>query len=506
MANERTVNNSINTSFPDIKTEVKIKSIARKLLSIPALIAIDLAAVIGSLLAAFYLRSSIFQSLFPSFFPEELLESTFSNIWWFPLVVIFCLLYENLYQKRLPFWTEVEILLKAVTLSVFLTIVWLYLAQVDQEISRTLIILTWFSLIILLPLFRYYGKILLSFLTLWKKPVLIVGSGSAAMLIARALQREKTIGYEVIGLLEHKNNLAGPSSFKQSPAIPLIGTTDHAEDIISKTGVEDIIIAVSGLPTRKLVKMTNRLQRMTSNVLLMPDLFGLALSGIELQYFFQEQTLLLQIKNRLKSTFNRAIKQTMDLLLGAILFLLSLPLLALLALAVKLDSKGPVFYVDSRLGQGRKLFNCYKFRTMSCNAGEILTTHLEVNPEAKEMWQNYQKLGPDDPRVTRVGAFLRRFSLDELPQLINVVKGEMSLVGPRPYLPREEGLMGEWLNDIIVAKPGLTGLWQVSGRNNISFEGRLKLDSWYMKNWSPWLDILLILRTFKVVIKADGAY
>lgn len=506
MSSERIINKLIGTKLYDRQNTKIIKSKIRRLLAFPALVTVDLLAVVVSLYIAYYLRSYIFQPLLPTFYREELLETTINNIWWLPLVVIFSLLYENLYHKRLPFWTEVEILIKAATLSIFLTIVWLYLAQVNEEISRTLIVLTWLNLIFFLPLFRYFGKLLMSRLKIWEKPVIVFGSGNAAMLIANAIEREKTIGYEIIGLLEEKNNQSRLSKLKLPQNIPVLGTVDNAEKMIAKTGVEDIIIALSDLPTQRLVNVTNQLQRLTSNVLLVPDLFGLALNGIELQYFFKEQTLLLQIKNRLRSTFNRFIKQTLDLVFGLILFLISLPCMTFLALAVKLDSKGPIFHIDKRIGQGGNLFPCYKFRTMYSNSETILADFLASNPEANKQWQDYQKLTGTDPRVTRVGAFLRRFSLDELPQLINTVKGEMSLVGPRPYLPREKKIMGEWLSDIIIAKPGLTGLWQVSGRNNISFEGRLKLDSWYMKNWSPWLDLLLIFRTVKVVIKGDGAY
>jgi len=506
MGIERSIQKIIDPTFHSNQTEVTATKMIRRALSIPALMAIDIFAVISSLLLAYYLRAIIFQPLLPSLYQEELLDSTFSNIWWFPLVVIFCLLYENLYNKRFPYWTEVEILIKAATLSIFLTIVWLYLAQVNEEISRTLIVLTWFGLIFLLPLYRFFGKLLLAKIGLWKKPVIIVGSGNAAALITKALNREKTIGYDIVGIIEMKNNLSNSKHMNLVSNLPLLGSLGDAETIISKTGIDDIIIAVSGLPTSRLVKITNRMQRLASNVYLMPDLFGLALNGIELQYFFQEQTLLLQIKNRLKSTYNRLIKQTMDLLLGTVFFVIAVPALILLALAVKLDSKGPVFYVDERIGQGGKLFRCYKFRTMYTNAEIIMASHLKENPQLQLQWEHYQKLTGYDPRVTKVGTFLRRFSLDELPQLINILKGEMSLVGPRPYLPREKKLMGEWFNDITVAKPGLTGLWQVSGRNNVNFGGRLKLDSWYMKNWSPWFDLLIIFRTVKVVINADGAY
>jgi Undecaprenyl-phosphate galactose phosphotransferase WbaP len=481
-------------------------SMTKQLLGIPAMVIIDLLAIIAGLLIALYFRDSVLQQLFPQLFREELLANTLNSIWWFPLVVLACLVYENLYQKRLPFWTETETILKAVTLSVFLTIVWLYLAKVNDEISRTVIVLIWLTLLILLPLFRYYGKLLLVYLNLWNKPVIICGSGLSADLIINAFKREKTIGYEIIGLLEDNYHSGNRTEQSTSAGVKVLGSTDDAERIIKATGVKDVVVALSEMPTDQLVKLTNRLQQLTNNVLLVPGLFGLALNGIELNYFFEEQTLLLQIKNRLKSTSNRLFKNFFDLTVGLIFFTLSLPFFMIIALAIRLESKGPVFYIAPRIGQGGELFKCYKFRSMRLNAKTILEKYLAENKTAMAEWQRYQKLTGYDPRVTKVGALLRRFSIDELPQLLNVLKGEMSLVGPRPYLPRERNLMAEWLEDITVAKPGITGLWQVSGRNNISFSGRLKLDSWYMKNWSPWLDLILLLRTIKVVIKANGAH
>lgn len=140
------------------------------------------------------------------------------------------------------------------------------------------------------------------------------------------------------------------------------------------------------------------------------------------------------------------------------------------------------------------------------NADEILQKFLSENPEYKEEWETYAKLRRKDPRVTHVGKWLRKYSLDELPQLINVIKGEMSLVGPRPYLPREREKIGSYLSVICMTVPGMTGLWQVSGRNEVAFEGRLQMDAWYVRNWSLWQDIILLLKTVKVVLGRNGAY
>ncbi len=486
--------------------------VKRDYLSVPSLVLIDLAALGLSIFFALLVRSYILMPLFPDALSQKLLGNTFEQVWWFPLLLLFCLAYEHLYVKRLPFWTEVEVIFKAVSLAVIITIFLLYLSKIADEISRTLIVTTWLVLALLLPLFRWYGKLLLVKLKIWSRPVLVAGTENSSKMIIRALSREKTMGYEVKGVLsddrDHKDHRADQAKTNKNilPAAPVLGGVEDAESILEQTGIKDMIIAMPGLPSRQLVDLANRLQPVVCNLLLVPDLFGLSLSGIEVQYFFEEQTLLLHIKNRLKSAFNRAIKRTFDLALGTLMLLFCLPLLTVLALAVKLDSKGPVFYAGERIGRGGAGFICYKFRTMYSDADSILDQHLAVDEKARSEWQLYKKLITYDPRVTRFGALLRRFSLDELPQLYNVIRGEMSLVGPRPYIPEEKVLMGAWLHDILVAKPGLTGLWQVSGRNRISFEGRLKLDAWYMKNWSPWLDLVLLLKTVRVVLKREGAY
>lgn len=482
------------------------RAFLRELLSLPALVLLDLIALAVSVFAALMIRNYLLIPLFPGYFQPELLRNTFYNLWWFPLVFLFCLAYENLYSKRMPFWVELEYVLRAVTLAIIITVFFLFLGQIAAEISRSLLILSWLCLILFLPLLRRHGKILLVQAGIWNRKVLVVGTGFPARLIMQALAREKTMGYEVAGIMfEDENNWQSDQALENT-LIPIVGSTDNLESITEESGIKDVIIAVPDLASPDLVNLTNRIQKVASNVFLAPDLFGLSLSGIEVQCFFEEQTLLLHIKNRLKLISNKVIKRMLDLLLSLVLAIGILPLISMIALVIKFDSPGPVFYCGERVGQNGKIFHCIKFRTMYLEAEQLLAGYLRDNKNALKEWDQFNKLITHDPRVTRFGAVLRRFSLDELPQIINIFLGQMSMVGPRPYLPAEREQMNAYYNDIIVAKPGLTGLWQVSGRSHVSFEGRLKLDVWYMRNWSPWLDFTLILRTMRVVLKADGAY
>jgi undecaprenyl-phosphate galactose phosphotransferase len=182
-----------------------------------------------------------------------------------------------------------------------------------------------------------------------------------------------------------------------------------------------------------------------------------------------------------------------------------LPLIGILGVIIRMETPGLSIYAHERIGKNGRGFRCYKFRTMHKDAEEKLKGMLEDNEQLRSEWENSWKL-KEDPRVTRIGYFLRKSSLDELPQIFNVLKGEMSLVGPRPYLPRERMDIEENIQIICSAKPGITGLWQVSGRSDTHYKYRVKLDAWYVMNWSLWLDIAIIFKTIRVVLQSKGAY
>ena len=198
------------------------------------------------------------------------------------------------------------------------------------------------------------------------------------------------------------------------------------------------------------------------------------------------------------------VKRTIDILGATVLLILSAPLLLLCYLLIRFDSEGPAVYDGKRVGRGGRAFPCFKFRTMHVDADKRLNTLLNNDTKLRQEYSVYRKL-ENDPRVTRVGSILRRTSLDELPQLFNVLRGDMSLVGPRPYLVSERRAMGESRRVILRVKPGLTGYWQVSGRSNISFAERLDMEERYARQWSLGWDIKLLFKTVLVVVKAKGA-
>jgi undecaprenyl-phosphate galactose phosphotransferase len=256
----------------------------------------------------------------------------------------------------------------------------------------------------------------------------------------------------------------------------------------------------------KLQQLITTVQPHVRNLSYVPDLIGTPMAGVEAQSLFSEEILMLHMKNNLALRRNRIYKRLFDLILSVAGGIAISPILLFLAICIKLDSKGNVFYNADRIGKDGKNFKCYKFRSMYINGDEILKDYLDKNPEAAAEWKEYAKLRDYDPRVTKAGIWMRKYSLDELPQILNVIKGDMSLVGPRPYLPREKEDIGEELSTITMSMPGITGYWQVSGRNDVSFQERVTMDAWYVRNWSVWLDIMYLAKTFTAVIFGKGAY
>jgi exopolysaccharide production protein ExoY len=203
-----------------------------------------------------------------------------------------------------------------------------------------------------------------------------------------------------------------------------------------------------------------------------------------------------------RSPVGGATKRLIDLLLSAVAIVLLLPTFAIVAAVIKLTSKGPVFFSHPRIGFGGKPFRCYKFRTMVCDSEAVLASLLASSPSAALEWSQSQKL-KNDPRVTGIGRLLRKSSLDELPQLFNVVLGQMSLVGPRPVTQTELKRFGRSASKYLAARPGLTGLWQVSGRSSLNYSRRVALDRYYVSNWSPLLDLKIVLRTIPALLKTS---
>lgn len=458
----------------------------------------DLSCVIIMLLFSVHVRQ-LLTSVFPDLIPPFNIIGI-HGISWRLLVWFFFFFYEGLYTKRFTLWEEIAAIWKA---AFFSTVGIFTIASIGglTNVSRVVIILTGVLVAIVLPLFRMLSKRLMMTMGLLKRRVLILGAGETGRLIAKALRREWNYGYEVIGFLDDDPKKVG----QLIEGVKVHKGLERADSYIQRCRITDLVLALPSANRKKLQWLANDLQHKVDRILFVPDIFGIAVIGTNLRHFSYDEAFALELKNNLHMPLNIFIKRVFDIIVSILLLPFILLPMALIALMIRFDSAGPALFHQRRLARNGRTFRCLKFRTMHDNAEDRLEELLQKDPEALKEYNTYWKL-KDDPRVTRMGKFLRATSLDELPQIFNVLKGEMSLVGPRPYLPSEEDAMGDYRNTIVRTKPGITGLWQVSGRSNTSYRHRLGLDNWYVKNWNLWLDIEILLKTVNVVIKKEGAH
>ena len=423
------------------------------------------------------------------------------NFWVvFPLLYLLFINIEQLYNRRTQFWKVIEKIFHASLYAIVAVVIVLYVGKIAASTSRLFIVLLWFFSFIYITIFRYILKKILEKMQLFQIPVLIIGAGKTAELLAQGIINDVGMDYKIIGLLEDNCVKKGILNH-----FPVLGKFADAEKVIRDTGVQHVFIAAPGLQQDKLTRLIYKVQPLVKNMGIIPNLVCVPMGGIEVESLFNEKLMLLRLKNNLARPLNRYIKTMFDFVVTLVGTVMISPVLLFIALWIYKDSPGPVIFKHMRIGKNGKAFPCYKFRSMCVDAKAKLEELLETDPEAKAEWERDFKLR-NDPRVTKSGAFLRKTSLDELPQIFNVLKGEMSLVGPRPIIQEELERYGEYVGDYLMVKPGITGMWQVSGRSDIDYEERVLLDSWYVRNWSVWTDIVMLFKTFKVVLLRKGAY
>lgn len=350
------------------------------------------------------------------------------------------------------------------------------------------------SAMIIAPLYRSLTKIVLRRMRLWGRPVVVLGTEPSAARITRHLLANENIGLYPVAIF-------GSSQDWDVHGLPITGTLDSAWEYIEMNGIRHAIVTPDAATTAAFDQVLLNASTQIRSVQYLPNLTALPTNSVVAAPL--GTALALEARNQLASGTNRAVKRVTDFV-GALLLLtlLAVPLL-LIALLIRLDSRGPAFYLSPRVGRYGKRFNCIKFRTMHVDAEERLQALLAEHPELKAEYERYHKLEAD-PRVTRFGRLLRRLSLDELPQLVNVLIGEMSLVGPRPYLVRELEILGTEKDLIFLARPGMTGYWQIEARNDVTFEERQTMEAHYVRNWSVWWDIDILLRTPGVMVGKTG--
>ncbi|MDF1522284.1 MAG: exopolysaccharide biosynthesis polyprenyl glycosylphosphotransferase, partial [Trueperaceae bacterium] len=347
--------------------------------------------------------------------------------------------------------------------------------------------------VVLAPFARLLAKLLLRAARLWGRPVALLGTGPIAARLARYLLDHPGLGLHPVAAF-------GDADW-DVPQLPITGSLDRAWSALPALGVRHAIVAPEAATRVPFDEVLRRAERSLRYVQFVPDLHGVPAASVVAAPI--GTTLGLEVRHQLASRLNRALKRAFDLLGGLVLLLALGPALLAIAAWVRLDSRGPALYLSPRVGRYGRTFRCVKFRTMHVDAEARLARLLASDPRLRGEYERFHKL-VDDPRVTRAGRWLRKLSLDEFAQLINVVRGDMSLVGPRPYLVRELPEMGPERDLIVLARPGMTGYWQVEGRNDVSFEERQAMEAAYVRNWSVWWDVELMLRTPLAVVARTG--
>ena len=406
------------------------------------------------------------------------------------------------YARRKAFWDEMGDLAAVFALLLALNAAIAFSGK--WPLSRLWLFTSWSLALILIPLLRWWIRLLLQKAGLWDRPVVIIGAGQNALEAMRALESERRLGFRVVRLLlpDSRSGVL-PGSPLQN--IPVCGLGPDPMVTLEALGRPHALLALEMEDWEKHQDLIRYLGLNYPDLTVAPPLRGLSLYGLEMMHFFSHEVLMLRARNNLARPGSRAIKRIFDLWAASFLVLVLAPLLLYLVWRIRKEDGGPAFFVQERVGRYGRSFPCLKFRSMVQDAEERLDTYLADDPRRAAEYARNFKLR-HDPRVTRTGKFLRRTSLDELPQLFNVLRGQMSLVGPRPLLSRELERYGENVALYRQIRPGITGLWQVSGRSETTFADRANLDAWYVKNWSLWYDIVILLRTIKVVVDRNGAY
>jgi Undecaprenyl-phosphate galactose phosphotransferase WbaP len=400
----------------------------------------------------------------------------------------------NLFQ---PFWDELAEQLVIIAIASLLVIIYFYV--IKEQFSRIWLVSTWLLLSILIPVSRLFAKKGMMRMGVWFMPTMIIGSGKNAAESAKAIESEPLLGMQVIALFDPLTNRISYTSFTEA-----IADGQDVEEILKELNDPYVIIALEPAEYEKYSHLVERLIASQVYVTIIPSMQGVPLFGAQVSHIFRHEVLLLRFQNNLNRSSHLILKRTFDLVIAAILLMLLLPLFAYYSWKIRRDG-GDAFFSHQRVGLKGNSFNCYKFRTMAPDADKILDRTLENSVDAKNEWKQNHKL-KHDPRITKFGEELRTTSLDELPQLFNVLKGEMSLVGPRPIVKEELARYGDQVNFYLQVKPGMTGLWQISGRNDTDYQQRVNLDAWYVRNWSLWTDIVILIKTIPVLILRRGAY
>jgi len=424
----------------------------------------DILMIVLSIYLAYLLRGILEISAYHSF-PLDV------YLYFYPLYIITILLfsYAGIYTYRYDFWHESRLILKGIVFSAILIFAYLAMTKSIVNYSRLVIGFTFLFIVFLLPLSKNISKKVLYKLGLWQKKAKIYGNDS--------FLTEEIYGNPYLGYVKPKSH--------ETPSTVFINSKEN------------------DLPTLK--KIISTQIKTSHEVIFIPLMDDYDLTHSHIYDLSNTRTNLIVFQNRLKSPARVMFKNISDFTLSLMIFPFLIPIMLFIAYKIKHDnSDEKIIFKQKRLGKNGKPFSCYKFQSMHENSDDLLATYLKEHPEELIYYDTYHKY-KNDPRITNAGHFLRRTSLDELPQIFNVFRGDMSFIGPRPYMLNEKEKIGDNIETILSVKPGITGLWQVSGRSDVDFFSRIELDVWYIRNWNLWMDLVILIKTIKTVLTKDGA-
>jgi undecaprenyl-phosphate galactose phosphotransferase len=386
---------------------------------------------------------------------------------------------------------QAYMILKANFISMMVISSLTFLLKESDNYSRLSIIL-FFLINTIIPIYVYIFKRYFLQFSIFRENILVICDNTGQEQVNKWFAKDNSFGFDIKKVINIETKSI--DEIKKEIKSSLLSDNFHAA-----------VIDLSEKKIRKTFFFVDIVQKHISRVVILPKLSKIPMFNGEIINSINHKGMAFFIKNNLLNPVDKRIKTIFDYIVSYSSVLILSPFFILLYCLVYIDTKGKPLFKQRRIGQHGKSFNIYKFRTMVINSDEVLQELLDNNPEIKDEWEKDFKL-KDDPRITKLGNFLRKTSLDELPQLLNVLQGKMSLVGPRPIIDKEIPKYGEYFEYFKAVKPGITGLWQVSGRNDIDYDERVQLDVWYVRNWSVDIDFIILIKTIVVVLSRKGSY
>ncbi len=471
-----------------------MEQLFKKISALITIIASDVFAIIIAFIFSFLVRDILSLLItVPTLISDDPIAYQVTNWWIIPLyIAIFWIMGQ--YGQRKPFWHETKDFIKAILLVSLLIFTVISFGRLSPYVSRIIFVVHPLILILIIPLLRRVVKTILFRLQLWNEPLIEITLDSESSL-DEIWKHNSYIGYTIVDkfkvVLDGKDNISEILNKLQY----------EVKESAKKNKCETVAIIIRDVSDKNLPRITEKLYFVVPRLLIIPEFLSFDVMNAAVYHLMYENMFIFDIRKGLISQSNQFIKRIFDILISLTGIIVLFPIMLLVSLIIYIIDGAPVVFTQERYGKDGSIFQFMKFRSMYKNNPEILTKYLDRNPDKKKEWDTFQKLRGYDPREIRVlGKILRKFDLDEIPQLFNVLLGKMSIVGPRPYLPRERAMIADYFERILAVKPGITGLWQATGRNNFTFKQRLVTDTWYIQNWSLWLDFVIVFKTIRKII------